>query len=136
MKRLFSLLFLGLSSLLFSEAMAQSAASTPAEQHYGKVAYLSGGIGEEERDEMRLRERDFNLKLLFAERSGAYLADVDVLLLNAKGETVLDAKSVGPFLLVQLASGRYGIKVSTNGQMQQGRLSIPAQGKSRGAFRW
>lgn len=136
MKKFFPLVFVCLSCLMSSQVMAQSTASTPLEKRYGNVAYISGGIGEEERDEIRLRERDFNLKLLFAERGGSYLGDVDVVLLNAKGETMLDLKSVGPFLLVQLPGGSYGIKVSANGQIQEGRLSIPAKGQREGVFRW
>lgn len=136
MKKLFPLVFVCLSGLLSSPLMAQGTEPTPLEKGDGNVAYISGGIGDEERDEIRLRERDFNLKLLFAERDGSYLGDVDVVLLNAKGETVLDLKSVGPFLLVQLPGGSYGIKVSANGQMQQRKLSIPAKGKHEGVFRW
>lgn len=136
MKKFFSLIFICLSCLISSQALAQSPASTLLEKHEGNVAYVSGGIGEDERDEIRLRERDFNLKLLFSERDGSYLGDVDVLLQNAKGESILDLHSVGPFLLAKLPSGSYRIKVSANGQMQQGKLSIPAKGRHEGVFRW
>lgn len=136
MNQLLSLVLLFLTTLICTPAMAQGAPSALSEQRYGSVAYISGGVGEEERDELRLREREFNLKLLFSERNGAYLGDVDVTLMNAKGETVLDAKSVGPLLLAQLPSGRYAIKVSSNGQMQQRKLAIPAKGRHQGIFWW
>ena len=136
MKNLFLLLFLFLSGLVSSHSIAQTPTSVLSEKYFGNISYVSGGIGDEERDEIRVRERDFNLKLLFSERDGSYLGDVDVVMVNAKGVTVLEAKSVGPFLLVQLPGGSYGIKVSANGQVQQGRLSIPAKGKHEGVFRW
>lgn len=136
MNKLISLVLLGLGYLFGSQAMAQDAPSALPEQHYGSVAYISGGIGEEERNEIRLRERDFNLRLLFSERSGAYLGDVDVTLVNARKETVLEVKSAGPVLLAQLPSGRYGIKVASGGQVQQGKLSIPAKGRYRATFWW
>lgn len=136
MKNLFSIIFALLSCLLSNQVMAQSMPTTLLEKHYGNVVYVSGGIGDEERDEIRSRERNFNLKLLFSERDGAYLGDVDVVLLNNKGDTVFNAESVGPFLLMQLPGGSYVIKVSMNGQMQQRRLSIPAKGRNEAVFRW
>lgn len=134
--KLIYFLYVLISCALSFQVMAQSDTFTLPEKHYRNVAYVSGGIGDEERDEIRLRERDFNLKLLFSERDGSYLWGVDVAILNPKGELVFDAKSVGPFLLVQLPSGRYGIKVSVNGVMQQGKLLIPVKGKHESIFRW
>ena len=136
MKRHASLGRFLLTLLISSAAWAQGTPLTLAEQHYGAVAYVSGGIGDDERDEIRAREKDFNLRLLFCERDGTYLANIDVRLTNAKGETVLEAKSVGPFLLAQLPSGNYAVEVSSNGQRQQGKLSIPPKGRREGVFRW
>lgn len=136
MKKTFPLLCICFSCLVFAQVMAQGTAFTLGEKHYGNVGYVSGGIGDEERDEIRARERDFNLKLLFSERDGSYLGDVDVLIINPKGEPVLDVKSVGPFLLVRLPGGNYRIKVSANGLLQQGKLSIPINGRREEVFRW
>ena len=129
----FFILLLFLSSLMAHQVMAQT---TLAEKNYGNIVYVSGGIGDEERDEIRSRERNFNLKLLFAERDGSYLGDVDVVLLNTKGNTVFEAKSVGPFLLIQLPGGSYVIQASMNGQRQQRKISVPAKGRHDAIFRW
>lgn len=136
MAKLFFLVYLLFSCLLPSHALAQGGASTLVEKHFGNVTYVSGGIGDEEREEIRLREVDFNLKLLFSERDGSYLGSVDVVVLNPKGEKVLEAKSVGPFLLARLPRGSYVIKVSMNGQEQQRKLSISKKRRSEGVFRW
>lgn len=136
MKKLISLLLVFLSCLMLNQVMAQGMSSTLAEKQYENIPYVSGGIGDEERDEIRSRERNFNLKLLFTERDGAYLGDVDVVLLNAKGNTVFDVKSLGPFLLMQLPGGSYVIKASMNGQMQQRKLSVSAKGRQNAVMRW
>ena len=136
MKNLFSLLFVSLICLLSNQALAQSMSSTLEEKAYGNIVYVSGGIGDEERDEIRARERNFNLKLLFSERNGSYLGDVDVALLNTKGATVFDVKSVGPFLLLRVPKGSYLVKASMNGQTQQRRLLIAAKGRQNADFRW
>jgi hypothetical protein len=136
MKKIFALIYLLLSCLIPAQVTAQSDASTLVEKHYGNVAYISGGIGDEERDEIRLRERDFNVKLLFSEHDGAYLGNVDVAILNPKGETVFQAKSTGPFLLLQLPGGNYVINASTNGQLQQRKVLINGKTRYEGVFRW
>ncbi|PKO48797.1 MAG: carboxypeptidase regulatory-like domain-containing protein [Betaproteobacteria bacterium HGW-Betaproteobacteria-4] len=125
-----------LASLLSSQVMAQGDGVALVEKNYGNVSYVSGGIGDEEVDEIRLRERDFNLKLLFAERDGSYLGSVDVVVLNAKGDKVLEVNSAGPFLLARVPPGSYVIKVSLNGQEQQRKLSITDKRRSEGVFRW
>lgn len=136
MTKLFTFVYLLLSCLIPSQVMAQSNAFTLVEKYYGNVSYVSGGIGDEERDEIRLRERNFNVKLLFSERDGSYLGNVDVVILTSKGETVFVANSVGPFLLVQLPSGNYVVKASTSGQLQQRKLSINQKRKHESVFRW
>lgn len=136
MTKLFSLIALLLCCLVPNQGIADSPALTIAEKQFGNVAYVSGGIGDEERDEIRLRERDFNLKLLFAERDGSYIGNIDVVIVTAKGETVLEANAVGPFLLARLPKGNYVIKASMNGQLQQKKLSIVEKRKQEGVFRW
>lgn len=136
MTKLFFLMYLLLSCLVPSQALAQGDVSTLVEKHYGNITYVSGGIGDEELDEIRLREGDFNLKLLFSERDGSYLGSVDVVVLNPKGEKVLEANSAGPFLLARLPRGSYVIKVSINGQEQQRKLSIIEKRRYEGVFRW
>ena len=51
------------------------------------VTYVSGGAGTEEIDQLRSMEKDFNLKMVFALKSGAYLAEVNV--------TIVDAANTG-----------------------------------------
>ena len=136
MTKLFSLIALLLCGLIPNQGIADSQAFTLAEKHFGNVTYVSGGIGDEERDEIRLRERDFNLKLLFSERDGSYLGNIDLVIVTAKGETVLEVNALGPFLLARLPRGTYVVKASMNGQLQQKKLSIVEKRKQEGVFRW
>lgn len=136
MKYLYPLLFAFFSCLMANQLMAQDMPSSLEKKNYGNIVYMTGGIGDEERDEIRSRERDFNLKLLFAERDGSYLGDVDVVVLTPKGESIFDVNSVGPFLLMQLPAGSYVIKTSMNGQTQQKRLAVSAKGRRDAIFRW
>ncbi len=80
------------------------------------VTYLCGGVGEEEVSYMKKEARKYDLMLTFATRNGAYLADVDVDITDAKGNTVLQVACDSPILLVDLPrGGTYRVKAETAG---------------------
>jgi hypothetical protein len=89
----------------------------------GKTAqgfpYMSGGVGSSERAVMEEKGKAYNLKLAFAERRGSYLADVLLVIENAKGAELLSATAEGPWFFVQLPSGSYTIKAIYKGDTKQ-----------------
>jgi hypothetical protein len=50
---------------------------------------------------------DFDLKLVFAEPDGHYLADVPVAIEDSHGDAVLRATSQGPWFYAELPLGHY-----------------------------
>ena len=82
------------------------------------VSYVSGGVGHAEREMLgAMSERDYNLKLEFARRDGAYLADVSVSIRDARsGRTVLDTVSRGPWFFAKLPPGSYRVEVQGEGR--------------------
>lgn len=82
----------------------------------GDVTYLCGGVGSEEAAFMKRQAKDYDLMLTFATRSGAYLADVDVDISDARGNSVLQANCDAPIMLVDLPkSGNYKVRADTAG---------------------
>lgn len=80
------------------------------------VTYLCGGVGEEESSYMKQQAKGYDLMLTFATRSGAYLADVDVDIRDAGGNTVLQLACDSPILLVDLPQGgTYKVRAETAG---------------------
>ncbi len=79
-------------------ASAQNSARALQPRGQNVVPYVSAGVGEEEQQRMReLAQQGYTLKLVFAETgTGAYVADVRVLVADASGRTVLDAVADGP----------------------------------------
>lgn len=76
----------------------------------GTLRYISTGVGIEER---RAIYPPFPLKLIFANRSGAYVTAVVVTITDREGQTILEfAKEdiVGPWLLVDLPRGSYTVR--------------------------
>jgi hypothetical protein len=110
-----ALLLAGLSSF---SALAAAAEGGPLQiQDYQGVPYVTGGVGEEERDYLKTISKNFNLKLMFAATTGNYLSDVQVEIRDARNQTVLDAVSNGPFLYADLPAGSYTVAVSGPGQV-------------------
>lgn len=105
-------------------------------QDYRGIRYASGGVGEGERAELNALSGQFNLRLLFAmQGSGDYLADIRVVIVGQRGETVLSAASNGPWFYAQLPPGAYTVEASTPDQTQRQSVTINA-GQSRLNFYW
>lgn len=100
------------------------------------IRYVSGGIGVSERDELNALSHQFNLRLLFAVQAGNYLADIRVNITNARGETVLSAKSEGPWFFAQLPPGAYTVDVDALDRTQRQAVRISGGRQSRLNFFW
>lgn len=100
------------------------------------VPYLSGGVGADAREELLAKEKEYNLKIVVAERSGDYLAGVKVVIESARKEPVLDTTMEGPILLAKLAPGTYTIRAVNDGQTLTRTVTVPAQGLGRVDLRW
>jgi hypothetical protein len=100
------------------------------------IAYVSGGVGAESIDRLNLLAADFNLKLVFASKSGAYLSDVRVVIENAKGDTLLDVTSQGPWLLARLPVASYRITATSAGAPLSRLVGVGAARLKRIDFRW
>jgi len=76
---------------------AASANSDESVQTAGRMSYVSGGVGTDSLDRLSSLARDFNLKLVFALKSGDYVSDVKVTIADAAGKQLLDTTSEGPW---------------------------------------
>ncbi len=84
--------------------IAMALVFTPLLAEAGKPA-LSAGIGLEN----RTAHPDYPLKLVFATRAGAYLADVSVQVFDTSGKRVTQAQSAGPWLYLDVPAGEYRV---------------------------
>ncbi|HXP74752.1 MAG TPA: carboxypeptidase-like regulatory domain-containing protein [Stellaceae bacterium] len=103
----------------------------------GDVTYLSGGVGSDSVQAMREIERAYNLRLMFAvEGSGEYLADVRVKLVDARGRTVLDAVSDGPYFFARVPPGRYQVVAENEGNAITRSVDVSPGGAVSQSFYW
>jgi hypothetical protein len=125
-----------LAALSITLALAPSHAAIVESQHAGGVRSLQGGVGEAEQQQMKAAAAEYSLGLTFASDTGAFLADVAVRVLDAKGRVVFDTTVRNPIVLVDLPSGRYSIEATYQGRTQRSSVTL-AQGKSRAmTLRW
>lgn len=111
----------------------------PPEHHQGKVAWMSGGIGQSEAAAMKREARNYPLELLFVSRHGKrddYLASMPVTIKDAKGNEVFHGTSDGPYFLARLPAGRYTITSWQRGRTVSRHVDIGAKGRQRVVFEW
>ncbi len=97
-------------------------------------AWVSGGVSEEAREEMRKVAGAYNVHLVFSSQSGSYLADIPFTvarLAAGKRQEILSAVSDGPFLYLKLPPGSYEIAAKIAGVWQSQRIQVGAPGSSR-----
>jgi hypothetical protein len=74
-------------------------------------AYMTGGVGSGERETMDSWAGGYNLKLAFAETSGVYISDVE-LLIEKNGRQLVRATTNGPWFYIKLPPGKYAVKAT------------------------
>jgi hypothetical protein len=124
--------FLGAASF----ANAASANSDAAVQNAGNVTYVSGGVGLESLDQLSSISRDFNLKLVFALNSGAYLSGVQVAIIDRKGQTVIDTTSDGPWFMAKLPAGNYQVIATVAGKAEKRQVTVGSSQLKTVNLRW
>jgi hypothetical protein len=109
----------------------------PASSSASSVPHFSGGVGYDERARMEAVKAQFNLRLLFAVAGeGSYLSGVRVTIKDAHGATQLDTIANGPWFYAQLPPGFHVLTLDNQGQIQQRKVTVPAQGAVVENFYW
>ena len=117
------LLFLIPGALAVRDALAVYADTSGA-----GIAFVSGGFGEEERQEMDGLASRYNLRLTFATRgSGSYVGFVVVSIDDASGNLVY-AEAQGPLFFASLPAGAYQVTASLNGTGLVQRVTLGRSG--------
>jgi hypothetical protein len=104
--------------LAFGLGAVGGAVAMPQSFNYHGTPLLTGGVSEEERDQIRRELGPYNVWLAFVERdTGNYVTGVKVSVTDEKGNAVVDTVADGPWLLAHVPPGRYTVRTS-DGQEQ------------------
>jgi hypothetical protein len=85
----------------------------------GGIAFLSGGVGQHEREILKEMGKGYSLKLIFSNRKGEYLTNVMVTVFDHKDEKILFTVSFGPWLFIDLPAGMYNLEASFQGDRKK-----------------
>ncbi len=105
----------------------------------GKTAagwdYVSGGASSSELVALHAQRDKFSLWVVTtALKSGAYLADVQVTIRDAKKQVVFEQKLEGPWLFVNLPAGSYEVEASLNTETFKRRTTVNKNGDNNQVF--
>lgn len=97
--------------------------------------YITGGVGSEQREEMKAQRGEYNLLLTFADRDGELRAGVTVTVRDRAGNTVLEVPDAGPMVYAKLPPGTYRVTASTDG-IQRVRTATVGRAPREIYFHW
>ena len=100
------------------------------------IVYVTGGVGSEATNLLKSMEKDFNLKLVLSNTSGAYLSDVKITIFDVSSQVVLEATSEGPLLMAKLPAGAYRVDAMFGGHPESRKITVAAKTLSTVDFRW
>lgn len=100
------------------------------------VQFLAGGVAEDSQNLVMSQSARYNLELLFLRTDGAYMADVGVAVLDARGKKLIETDSPGPFFLVRLPPGNYRVMAGVDEAWQTRNVRIAGDSQRRVVFRW
>lgn len=86
---------------------------------------MTGGIGEEEKAEMKAHTKQFNLYLSFSEGTiGRAVTELNVDIYSETGDQVFRVVNSKPLLYVQLPAGTYTILANNAGQRLRHKFTL------------
>jgi hypothetical protein len=116
-------------------APLSAAATADVIEKSGPIVYVTGGVGEEERAALKKIEKQFNLKLIFTLKEGAFIADVQVAISTPKGKPILADQAQGPIFMARLPAGTYVVEATFEGSAQQRKTTV-GKGLQTLTFAW
>ncbi len=128
--RHFSAVLIGLAcsaALSYAQQAGETglARTLPQSTSENGIDYVCGGVGDDEAASMKQAARNYNLMVTFATRSGDFLSDVNVDIVDAHGRSLVSTPCSGPIMLVKFPKGgRYRIRAEVAGRTTSGTVNI------------
>jgi len=112
------------------------ASNLPEVQQTGDITYVTGGIGDEERNALKAVRHDYNLHILSAAgASGEYPGDTHICIFDNHNHKLLDTDA-DPFFYAKMPAGHYVVEESSGGQSKKQSIVMSAGTPVNITFRW
>jgi hypothetical protein len=128
------LAFAALTAVAAAQSTAPApSAGLPPERQANGIAYVTGGVSEDEASAFRQARSSYPLSVeLVQQKDGRsqFTADADVRVLDGAGKAVLEARADGPFMLLRLPPGQYRVQATLNGRTVESKPVAVSAGRS------
>ena len=96
----------------------------------GIISYVTGGIGDEEVEQLKSVEHNYNVRLLVTAVGGEYISNIGLRLVDASGTELLSATNVGPYFYTALKSGSYVVELNSprESAVRSVKITVPENG--------
>jgi hypothetical protein len=129
-------MFIGVS-MLATLPLAASAQDSVVVETITATTYVNGGIGKDEEAAMRRVAKEFPLRMTFSERKDReFIADVPVVIADARGNPVFELSKAGPMLYVMLPNGKYKVSARFKGLTELQQVTLAGKGGKDLYFHW
>lgn len=106
------------------------------EKTYGAVRYLTGGVGEDEKQEIADRAAQYTFRITAArKKTGDFLSDCKITVTKGT-QIVLEAVMDGPVLLAKLEPGSYRVRAEFETKPQERTVTIGRSGMASLYLYW
>jgi hypothetical protein len=122
-KRNSSYIMAGILAAALYTPFVQADYSMPQAMQAGNVTYITGGIGDEERNALQAVKNHYNLSVMSAGASGAFAGDTHIVIRDRAGNELVDTDA-GPLFYANLPPGSYTVEATSEGQVRNNKVTI------------
>lgn len=98
-----------------------SLAQLPPSKTQGAITFITGGIGSDESNAMFAAAKKWSLLIEMSEIDGSgrgvWISGIDIRVLNAKQQSILETICDGPLMLLNVPPGQYTVEASYQGKL-------------------
>lgn len=111
-------------ALAMSSALPAMADNLPQPVQQGKITYVTGGVGQDERQALEKTAKNYNLRITNADKKGKLTTQDHLVIRSSDGKTEITMSGTDPLFYAALPAGSYKIDATNGSQEQQRHIKI------------
>jgi len=137
-----SVVLISIFSAPFSTSSLAQEETTPLPQvqSQGQAEFITGGVGKDESEAIAQAAGTWPLMLELSQSAATpraeFISDVQITIKDKSGNTVLDMRSEGPYVLVKLPAGKYSLDATYESKTLHRNVSLEKGRSVRLSLMW